>query len=171
MIKLLKTLCSIDDFHLVFEPALRKRQISTRKKTRNKKSTMSMSEIVSITVLFHLSGMRTFKHFYLFYVQKHLKQGFPNTISYNGFTGLMQVNILTLSLHIKTCCLGECIGLSFIGSTPIRVCNKKRIKQNKVFKNIATIGKSIMAFFMVLNFTQLLTIKANSLILLLPRTI
>jgi len=30
---------------------------------------------------------------------------------------------------------------------PIRVCNKKRIKRNKVFKDIATVGKSTMGWF------------------------
>jgi len=90
--------CSIDDFCLVFEPALRKRQVSTGKKTRHRKSTMSMSEIVSLTVLFHLSGIRTFKHFYIFYVQKHLKQEYPNTVSYNRFVELMQANTLPLTL-------------------------------------------------------------------------
>ncbi len=145
--KITEIFCSIDDFCLVFEPALRKSQVSTGKKTRNRKSTMSMSEIVSITVLFHLSGMRTFKHFYIFYVQKQLKQEFPNTVSYNRFTELMQANLLPLTLYMKTCCLGKCTGISFIDSTPIRACNKKRIKQNKVFKNIATIGKSTMGWF------------------------
>jgi len=142
--KITKIFCSIDDFCLVFEPALRKRQVSTGKKTRNRKSTMSMSDIVTLTVLFHLSGFRTFKHFYIFYVQKHLKQEFPNTVSYNRFVELMQANILPLTLYMKTCCLGECTGISFIDSTPIRACNKKRIKQNKVFKGIANIGKSTM---------------------------
>ena len=37
--------------------------------------------------------------------------------------------------------------VSFIDSTPIRACDKKRIKQNKVFKDIATIGKSTMGWF------------------------
>ncbi len=48
---------------------------------------------------------------------------------------------------MKTCCLGKCTGISFIDSTPIRACKQKRIKQNKVFKDIATIGKSTMGWF------------------------
>ena len=37
---------------------------------------MTTSEVITITLLFHLSGFRTFKHFYLFYVQNQsfLKQ-------------------------------------------------------------------------------------------------
>ncbi len=145
--KITEIFCSIDDFCIVFEPALQKRLLSTGKKTRNRAFTMSTSEIVTITVLFHLSGVRTFKHFYLFYVQKHLKKEFPNTVSYNRFVELMQTNMLPLTLYMKTCCLGQCTGISFIDSTPIRACKAKRIKQNKVFKNIATIGKSTMGWF------------------------
>jgi len=145
--KITEIFCSIDDFCLVFEPELRKRQLSTGKKTRKRKFTMSMSEIVTITVLFHLSDMRTFKHFYLFYVKMHLKQEFPNTVSYNRFVELMQSNILALTLYMKTCCLGKCTGISFIDSTPIRACKNKRINSNKVFKDIATTGKSTMGWF------------------------
>lgn len=145
--KITKIFCSIDDFCLVFEPALQKRQLSTGKKIRNRKFTMSVSEIVTITVLFHLSGVRTFKHYYINYVQEQLTQEFPNTVSYNRFVELMQSNLLPLTLYMKTCCLGKCTGISFIDSTPIRACNKKRISQNKVFKNIANIGKSTMGWF------------------------
>ncbi len=48
---------------------------------------------------------------------------------------------------MKTCCLGTCTGISFIDSTPIRACKNKRIKQNKVFKGIASTGKSTMGWF------------------------
>jgi hypothetical protein len=108
---------------------------------------MSPSEIVTITVLFHLSGMRTFKYFYLFYVQLHLKDEFPKTVSYNRFVELMQSNIFPLTLYMKTCCLGSSTGISFVDSRPIRICKSKRIRNNKVFKGIATTGKSTMGWF------------------------
>lgn len=145
--KITEIFCSIDDFCLVFEPALNKKLISSGKRTRNRKSTMSMSEILTISVLFHSSHIRTFKHFYISYVQRHLKSEFPHTVSYNRFVELMQANILPLTLYLKTCRLGKCTGISFVDSTPIRACENKRIKRNKVFKNIATIGKSTMGWF------------------------
>src|SRR5699024_7144114 len=42
---------------------------------------------------------------------------------------------------------GDCTGISFVDSTCIRVCKNKRIKQNKVFKEIAKVGKSTMGWF------------------------
>lgn len=145
--KVTEIFCSIDDFCNVFEPALKKKQLSKGKKTRNRKFKMSTSEVLTITVLFHLSGVRTFKQFYLFYIQKHMKSEFPVTVSYNRFVELMQANILPLTLYMKTVCLGNCTGISFIDSTPIRVCKNKRIKSNRVFKDIANLGKSTMGWF------------------------
>uniref|UniRef100_UPI000289D018 IS982 family transposase n=1 Tax=Aquimarina agarilytica TaxID=1087449 RepID=UPI000289D018 len=108
---------------------------------------MSKSEIITISVLFHLGGFRTFKHFYIYYVQKHMKEEFPQTVSYGRFTELMQSNLMAMTLFLKSCCLGNCTGISFVDSTPIRVCKNKRIKRNKVFKGIANTGKSTMGWF------------------------
>jgi len=121
--------------------------ISNGKNTRKRKFKMSKGEIMIITILFHLSGFRNFKHYYLFYIQKYLKNEFPETVSYNRFVELMQSNMLTLTMYMKTSCLGEVTGISFVDSTPIRVCNNKRIRNNKVFKGIAEIGKSTMEWF------------------------
>jgi len=145
--KITKIFCSIDDFCKVFEPALTKKLISEGKKHRNRAFKMSKSEILTIAVLFHLSGHRTFKHFYKFFIQVHLKNEFPITVSYNRFVELMQSNMLPLVLYLKTCRLGECTGISFVDSTPLRVCKNKRIKANKVFEGIATTGKSTMGWF------------------------
>jgi hypothetical protein len=52
-----------------------------------------------------------------------------------------------MTIFLKTCCLGECTGITYTDSTPIRVCKNKRIKRNKMFKGIAEVGKSTMAWF------------------------
>ena len=49
-----------------------------------------------------------------------------------------------MTIFLKTCCLGECTGISFVDSTPIRVCKNRR---NKVFTGIAELGKFTMGFF------------------------
>lgn len=108
---------------------------------------MSKSEVISICLLFHLSGFRCFKHFYMFYVQRHMQGEFPKTVSYNRFVELSQSVLMPMTIFLKTCCLGTCSGISFVDSTPIRVCNNKRIKRNKVFKGIAEVGKSTMGWF------------------------
>jgi len=52
-----------------------------------------------------------------------------------------------MTIFLKTCCLGKCTGISFVYSTPIRVCKNKRIKRNKVFKGTAKVGQSTMGWF------------------------
>lgn len=54
---------------------------------------------------------------------------------------------MQLGLFVKTVCLGNCTGIAFVDSTPLRVCKNKRIKRNKVFKGIAEIGKSTIGYF------------------------
>ena len=136
--------CIVDEFCKEYDQIVDKYLLGNPAK---RPSIMSKSEIMTITILFQLSGFRTFKHFYIFYVQKHMRNDFPNTVSYNRFTELMQQNLMPMTLFLKTCCLGDCTGISFIDSTPIRVCKSKRISRNKVFKGIATTGKSTMGWF------------------------
>lgn len=142
--KITEIFCLVDEFCQQFFPFLEKNSIGNKSK---RPPMMSSSEIISIMILFHLSGFRCFKHFYIFYIQKHMQDEFPKTVSYNRFTELMQSNILPLTMFLKTCCMGNCTGISFVDSTPVRVCKNKRIKNNKVFKDIATVGKSTMGWF------------------------
>src|SRR5690606_30042581 len=144
-IKLQKFFVLLMNFASNFFLFLKKTVLETKSKRRP--PMMSSSEIISIMILFHLSGFRCFKHFYIFYIQKHMQAEFPKTVYYNRFTELMQSNILPLTMFLKTCCMGNCTGISFVDSTPVRVCKNKRIKNNKVFKDIATVGKSTMGWF------------------------
>jgi len=142
--KITEIFCVIDEFCKEYDQIVDKSLLGNPAK---RPSRMSESEIMTITVLFHLGGFRTFKHFYIYYVQEHMKEEFPETVSYNRFTELMQRNLMPMTLFLKTCCLGNCTGISFVDSTPIRVCKNKRIKRNKVFKGIANTGKSTMGWF------------------------
>jgi hypothetical protein len=142
--KITEIFCIVDEFCKEYDQLVDKHLLGNPSK---RPPTMSKSEVITITILFQLSGFRTFKHFYIFYLQKHMQDDFPNTVSYNRFTELMQQNLMPMTLFLKTCCLGDCTGISFIDSTPVRVCKPKRIKNNKVFKGIATTGKSTMGWF------------------------
>ncbi|MDB5012487.1 MAG: transposase family protein [Daejeonella sp.] len=134
----------VDEFCIQFEASLVPNLIGNAPK---RKPRMSNSEVITLMTLFHSGSFRNIKHFYLHYVQKHLQSDFPETVSYNRFTELMQLAVLPMTIFLKTCCLGECTGISFVDSTPIRVCKNKRIKHNKVFQGIAELGKSTMGFF------------------------
>lgn len=134
----------VDEFCLEFERTITRHLIGN---TPIRKPKMQLSEVITIMILFHCMGYRDMKHFYLYYVQKHMQTEFPNTVSYNRFTELMQSATLPMTIFLKTCCLGNFTGISYIDSTPIRVCKNKRISRNKVFKGLAEIGKSTMGWF------------------------
>ncbi|WP_298767727.1 IS982 family transposase [uncultured Polaribacter sp.] len=142
--KITEIFCLVDEFCKEYDELVDKHLLGNPSK---RPSIMSKSEVITITILFQLSGFRTFKHFYIYYLQKHMQDDFPNTVSYNRFTELMQQCLMPMTLFLKTCCLGDCTGISFVDSTPVRVCKPKRIKNNKVFKGIATTGKSTMGWF------------------------
>lgn len=142
--KITDIFCTVDEFCTEFEKFTQPFLLGNPPK---KKPKMSNAEVITIMILFQLSGFRTFKHFYIYYVQKHMQNEFPQTVSYNRFTELMQSNLMALTMFAKTCALGNCSGISFIDSTPIKVCGNKRIKRNKVFKDLATTGKSTMGWF------------------------
>ena len=133
-----------DDFCREFSKSFDSHLIGNKPK---KTPRMSESEIITIMILFHFGAFRNLKHFYINYVQKHLQKEFPDTVSYNRFVELSQKVCLPMTLFLKTCCLGDSTGISFVDSTPIRACKNKRINRNKVFKGIATTGKSTMGWF------------------------
>lgn len=142
--KITDLFCVVDEFCKEYDQIVEKALLGNLPRRPPR---MSKSEVITIAVLFLLSNFRTFKHFYIYYVQQHMKKEFPQTVSYNRFTELMQQNLMPMVMFLKTCCLGECTGISFIDSTPVRVCKNKRINANKVFKGMANTGKSTVGWF------------------------
>ena len=104
------------------------------KRPYHRETTLSKAEIMLIIILFHDSGYRCFKHFYLDYVCKHLRHLFPKVVSYNRFVELEREVAIPLALFIKKVLLGKCTGISFVDSTPIRVCRNQRIHIHRTFK-------------------------------------
>ena len=105
--KITEIFCLVDDFckeiELATEGHLLKEDAS--KKLRNRKFKMSDSEVITILIIFHLMNYRELKHFYINYVQVHLKPEFPDTVSYNRFVELQQKVFLPMCAFLKSCCL------------------------------------------------------------------
>ena len=108
---------------------------------------MNDAEIMVILILFHSGGFRCFKHYYNEYVCKHLTHLFPRLVSYNRFVELEKDILLPLTIFIKQVLLGTCTGISFVDSTPLRVCRNQRILVHKTFEGLATRGKCSMGWF------------------------
>lgn len=143
----------IDDFHQQYQDHIHEltqkgliepEQTNTPK--RNRAFIMTASEVMTIIVFFHIKGFRSFKHYYLYYVCQHLDTEFPNRVSYNRFVELMSGSCYALTAFLHTR-FGNCTGIQFIDSTPLRVCNNRRIQQHKVFKAVAARGKCSLGYF------------------------
>lgn len=138
-----------DEFCKEFNKVMEGHLLSNKsgKKQRNRKFKLNDAEVMTILIAFHLGGFRNLKFFYVNYVQKHLTEHFPETVSYNRFVELQQKVLLPLAMFLKTGRLGQSTGISFVDSTPVRVCKNKRIFNHKVFDGIAQRGKSTMGYF------------------------
>lgn len=145
--KVIEIFYSIDEFSKVFDSSIKEKSVPDGKLHRNKPCKMSESEVATILVLFHLGGYRCLKHFYLQYVSQHMKEDFPDLVSYTRFVELQEKISFMLVCFLKMCQLGQCTGISFVDSTKLHVCNNKRIPRHKVFAGIAQRGKSTMGWF------------------------
>lgn len=117
------------------------------KRHRRKPNRMSDAEIIVILIHFHSGGFRCFKHYYLHYICKHCRHLFPGTVSYNRFVELEKEVLLQLAAFIKQVLLRECTGISFVDSTPLRLCRNQCILMRKTFDGLAGRGKCSMVWF------------------------
>ena len=146
--KVIELFCLADDFCKFFDRMVAKYTFkSTVKRSYHRNSTMSKAEIMLIIILIHDSNYRCLKHFYQEQVCKHLRHLFPKIVSYNRFVELERGIAVPLALFIKKVLLGKCTGISFVDSTPLRVCRNQRIHIHKTFKGVAQRGKCSMGWF------------------------
>ena len=76
--KITDLFCIVDEFCKEYDQIVDKSLLGNISKRPPR---MSKSEVITIAVHFHLSRFRTFKHFYIYYVQKHMQGEFPQTVS------------------------------------------------------------------------------------------
>lgn len=135
----------IDDFCKAFEEWEKHRLINTGKK-RHRQCKMSLSELLTIMVLYHLSPCKNFKYFYIYHMKNLHKQDFPTLLSYNRFVQLMPRLFVPLCVLLQGL-FGEETGIYIADATSLPVCHNKRINRNRVFKGLAARGKTTMGWF------------------------
>ena len=137
--------CEVDDFckEVMQNQTLRLLPNPDRKRCR--KSRLSISEIITILILFQLSHYRTFKDFYDDCLIRELRTYFP-FISYNRFVEIQASAIPLLSMFVLNR-TGMETGIYYVDSTTLKVCHNKRIYSHKVFEGLAERGKTSMGWF------------------------
>lgn len=147
--KITEIFCIADDFCKEFDAELAKNSIQSTSEApkRRRKRMMSDAEVVTILICFHFNSFRNFKHYYVECVCSHWRHLFPQTFSYNRFVEVMPRCFVAMTMFLKLVCFGQCTGISFVDSTCIPVIHNKRQFSMKVFRNIATKGKSTMGWY------------------------
>ena len=138
--------CAIDDFCIAFEPEWNKRLLTDGQKKRHRATSLSLSELMTLMVLFHQLRFRHFKSFYLSYACRFLRREFPTLPSYGRCIELLPRCVVPLSALFDSL-KGRCTGIAIVDSSPIAVCDNLRIGRHQVFAGMAARGKSSTGWF------------------------
>ncbi len=173
--KLVEIYYAVDEFLIRFMPYMEKQLLTNSKRKPTRICSLNLSEIMTILIAFHVIGFRNFKSYYLHLQQFH-SNDFGQLVSYSRFISLIQRTVVPFYFSTKSIAKTK-TGCYFMDSTAIKVCNVKRSYAHKVFKSIATKGKTSTGWFFgfklhlivndlgeIMNF-QLTTGKVNESIL------
>jgi hypothetical protein len=140
--KVIKLFFDMDNFTKEIQ-----RNIATQKAKTGPNAGLSTSEQMTIVSLYHFSGMRCFKFYYIHFIKGVLSGYFPDAPSYERFVATKHRCVPWLALFMCMQRLGDMTGTYFGDSTKLPVCHNKRIKRHKTFKGMARSGKSSMGWF------------------------
>lgn len=143
---ILPLFCEIDDFCKIFEKVWRTRQLADGKQRRNRQTRLSQSEVMTILVLYHQSGYKNLKSFYLREVVRRHSSDFRSLVSYNRFVELQKRCVMPLYFYLAMK-RGACTGISFIDATALKVCHNLRIPAHRVFRGSAARDKSSTGWY------------------------
>jgi len=145
--QLIAIFCEIDDFCKELDKNISESLLSAPTKgNRGPNCSLSISEIMTVQILFQMIGYRNFKTFYIGFLKQYWSNYFPNMPGYTRFVELMPRSIFSLTLFTQLKC-GKKTGIYYIDSSCLPVCHLKRSKRNKVFDAIANYGKTSVGWF------------------------
>ena len=105
--KVTEIFCLADDFCKYSDSIVKKYAIDmtkTMKRKYHRDNRLSKAEVMLIVIMFHASGFRCLKHFYLESVSVHCKKLFPRLVLYNRFVELQKEVAVPLTIFIKEFC-------------------------------------------------------------------
>ena len=100
-----------------------------------------MSEMMTILICFHQTCYRNFKTYDQERVQTEWADAFLGMVSYQRCSDWVPSTLVLMCTYLRSC-FCKCSGISFRDSTSLRVCHNRRIRQHKVFENLAARGKT-----------------------------
>ncbi len=124
----------IDEFCRVFEPLRRMRLLTDKLKKRCRQRRLSLSEVMTILMLFHQSSYRNLKQFYLELVSVHRRSEFPELVSDNRFVEFERDALSPPAAYRQTK-RGVCTGISFVDSTELASLHQPPNSASPAFAN------------------------------------
>lgn len=144
--KIVEIYCCVDDFCKGYERWWNQHVLTNGcTKKRQRKSRLSLGEMVTIMVWFHEAHFWCFKHFYLYLLQHHRKE-FPGLVSYDHFVRIIP-RLLPVLAALIGAMKGTVTGIQFVDATSLQVCHPKRASGHKVFTSLASWGKTTTGWF------------------------
>lgn len=139
--------CFVDDFAKGIAKEVKSHQLKDNKLLRRPTRIPGLtdSEIMTIILMFQESPCRNFKFFYKSYLQLYHSE-FPKMPCYDRFLTLMP-RVLHLLVFFLYCLFSPGKGIAYVDATSLAVCHPKRIYRNKVFKGLASRGKTTKGWF------------------------
>ncbi len=121
MFNLEELYCCVDNFCQKFIPLWHQQLIENGLLKRRREASLSLSEVITLLILFHMSHYRDFKTFYIQHVKHYLKTD-PRLVSYARMLTLKQRALIPLCAFLSSR-KAETQRIAFIDSTQIAVCH------------------------------------------------
>ncbi len=142
----------LEKFYDFYEQSMKSQQIASKHtQKRNKTSRMPPHRIITVLLMFHLSGYRDFRSFYEVMIQGYLKNLFPHSLSYSWF-----IRIKSRYLHAMFCYLTSKMQpsheISYIDSTCLKACISNEHHLIKHLKALQRKAIHLWVGFMALSF-------------------
>lgn len=144
-INYIKLYCDLDDFCEGFERWYKKQLIGDGVIKRRREWSLKLSEVITIMIAYHQSGIACFKHFYL-YLKAERQDLFTKLVHYDSFMRLIKKAFPAFVCLLKALS-GEATEYMFVDATPMTVCHILREKAHQVFKDLAKKGKTSTGWF------------------------
>lgn len=138
--------CDADDFCREFPPSWEHQLLAAGARQRVRPSALTVSEVMTIVIAFHIMRFRDFKHFYIDCLCRYHRDTFPNLPSYSRCVELIPSVLVPLCAFVHTR-YGRVTGIAFIDSTRLGVCHPKRAHAYRVLEASARWGKTTVGWF------------------------
>ena len=145
--KIIEIFYDCDEFCKKFNIEFNKLLLSSKSIKSVNRPSLSESEIITILIFYHLSGMKCFQYYYEDIILDRLKEYFPKAVSYNRFIELIPRVFIHIMMFINSKRIGKETGIYYVDSKKLPVCHNLRIHSHKVFKGIAQRGKTSTGWF------------------------